>query len=105
MSQKTIPFLNYNGFNLLSGSDFIEIDNNEEINYKLTLQNLANAIFAKFSFDSDRKRIKTEIEKAENKTEYDSLILIDEKGGKWKLYVDTSDNDKLKGEQIEEGGE
>lgn len=104
MSQKTIPFLNYNGFNLLSNSDFIEIDNHRnEISYKLTLQNLANAIFAKFSFNS--KRIKTEIEKAANKTEYDSLILIDEKGGKWKLYVDTSDNDKLKGRQIEEGGE
>jgi len=90
MPQKTIPELTYISKDLLNSTDSIETSHNSS-SFRLALTDLCKAIFSKFHLDTTQGKqnetIESEIEAVLNKNTFEDIVLIDEKGGKWRLYI------------------
>ena len=91
MPKKTIPELTEITHNLLYPTDCIEISQNNN-SFKVTLETIGKAVFSKIKVDVtdpvNKKTIEQNIEEVNNKNSFpEDIILIDEKGGKWKLFI------------------
>lgn len=106
MPQKKISQLTSISSEAVNESDNFEIST-KDLNYnntsgKISTKDIGKAIYSRLHVADDNKTIKQKVEEAKNNNEYSQLVLVDEKGGKWLIWAESSTGIRMMSEDVAE---